>query len=62
MQFTLKSLLLATAVLPLVAWLIYRARYGGEHPELLPDPLGTLGVIAWVSIYYSCVHKRMPNC
>jgi len=61
MQFTLKSLLLVTAVLPPVAWLVYRARYGGGHPETMPDPLGTIGVIAWISIYFNCVHKRLPN-
>jgi hypothetical protein len=63
MQFSLKTLLLATAVLPPAAWLIYKTlwRFAGDEPLTLPDPIGTLGVAAWIAIYYNCVHKRLPN-
>src|SRR2546423_793202 len=60
MQFSLKTLMLTTWLIPPVAWLIYATlwRFDPERPLKLPDPVGLLAVVAWVSIYYNCVHRR----
>ena len=62
MRFSLKTLLLFTGIVPPVAWLIYATilRFDPERPNRLPDPLGTLAVVAWITIYYNCVHRRLP--
>jgi len=63
MKFSLKMLLLAAAMLPPAAWLAYRtlSPFADNEPLTLPDPLGTIGVAAWIAIYYNCVPKRLPN-
>jgi len=61
MRFSLKTLTLATAVIPPIAWLAWVTLwrpFDPERPLELPDPIGLLAVVAWVSIYYNCVHKR----
>ena len=61
MRFSLKTLALATAVIPPIVWLVWAMLWRSADEELkLPDPLGTLAVIAWIAIYYYCVHKRLP--
>jgi hypothetical protein len=62
MRFSLRALLLFTGIIPPVAWLVYAAFYrlDPERPIQLPDALGTLAVIAWITIYYNCVHRRSP--
>jgi hypothetical protein len=64
MRFSLKTLALATAVIPPIVWLAYRTlrmRTAWDEPLRLPDPIVLLAMVAWISIYYNCVHKRLPN-
>jgi len=63
MKFSLRTLLLAMAVIPPIAWLAHRTLMapGTGEPLRLPDPLGTIGVVAWIVIFYNCVYKRLPT-
>jgi hypothetical protein len=61
MQFSLKALMFAVAVVPPACWLAYVTMRRFDQPQIFPDPIGTLGVAAWIAIFYNCVYKRLPT-
>jgi hypothetical protein len=50
------------AVVPPVAWLAYKTLLAPPtaEPLRLPDPIGVIGVVAWIAIFYNGVYKRLP--
>jgi len=63
MKFSLRTLLLVMAVVPPIAWIGHRTLLAppSDEPLQLPDPIGLIGVVAWITIFYNCVYKRLPT-
>jgi hypothetical protein len=61
MRYSLRTLLLATALVPAAVGYVsmsFRRKYDGELVIEWPDPLLTLGIVAWVAIWAHFIYGR----
>ena len=64
MQFSLRTLVLVTAIVPALVGYVamsIRRKYDGSLIVEWPDPLLVFGIICWVGIWAHFIYGRTPS-